>query len=190
MNSLPGDATNTRVIAQSGSYYLSGPLDVLLGKTNGIAVTVPDITLDMNGFTIHRTTAPGGASVLVSTARVVIRDGRIDSFLNGVSNTATGDTTRLERITVSNCSGYGFSLGLNASLTDCTATKNPGGSFSVSDRAVLDRCAASGNLAGAGFLAGTSPALTACVVQGHTGTCGLSAGTFSISTNVCPAASR
>ena len=179
VNSLAGDATNARVISQPGSYYLSGPLDVLLGKTNGIAITAPDVTLDLNGFTIHRTSAPVGAGILVSAARAIIRDGRIDSFLNGVSTTATGDTIRLERMTASNCSGYGFSLAVNASLTDCTATKNTGGGFSAGDSGVFDRCVASGNLSAAGFQVGTASMLTACVVREHIGTLGMEVGPFS-----------
>ena len=44
----PGDANNTFIISQAGSYYLTGNITGESGK-NGISIQAEDVTLDLNG---------------------------------------------------------------------------------------------------------------------------------------------
>src|SRR4051812_10008933 len=47
----PGDGSNTFVISQPGSYYLTGNITGAAGK-HGISVQADDVTLDLNGFAL------------------------------------------------------------------------------------------------------------------------------------------
>src|SRR5450432_439228 len=53
----PGDANNHFIINQPGSYYLTGNLSV--SEPTGIAVEAADVTIDLNGFEIARSTGEG-----------------------------------------------------------------------------------------------------------------------------------
>src|SRR3954452_23800400 len=56
----PGDADANAVLRNPGSYYLTGNFDVTKGA--GIRVTMPDVTLDLNGYEIRP--AAGNASAM------------------------------------------------------------------------------------------------------------------------------
>src|SRR6478735_5297203 len=45
----PGDASNTFIISAPGSYYLTGNLTGVSGKS-GIQINADDVSLDLNGF--------------------------------------------------------------------------------------------------------------------------------------------
>ena len=47
----PGDASNSFVISQPGSYYLTGNINGSGGK-NGISIQADGVTLDLNGFAL------------------------------------------------------------------------------------------------------------------------------------------
>ena len=47
----PGDATNTFIISQPGSYYFTGNITGTSGK-HGISIQANDVTLDLNGFAL------------------------------------------------------------------------------------------------------------------------------------------
>lgn len=52
-NVTPGDAPGYPVtISRSGSYRLTGNLTVADADTGGIVITVPNVTLDLNGFSL------------------------------------------------------------------------------------------------------------------------------------------
>lgn len=94
------------VISQPGSYKLSGNLSVPV-NTNGIVITVSNVTLDLNGFTISApaaTCGPGSPSCFNPFAgitsnfganNVAVRNGIISGFayqmfLQGSGNLAEG----------------------------------------------------------------------------------------------------
>jgi hypothetical protein len=59
----PGDANYEAIISAAGSYYLTGNLHV--AKTHGIDVTVPDVTIDLNGFQIDRASGSPGEGITI-----------------------------------------------------------------------------------------------------------------------------
>jgi hypothetical protein len=97
-------------IINSGSYYLTGNLEITSGF--GIAINAGDVTLDLNGFTISSTEAkPTSYGIVLSLgkANITIRNGHIRS---GTTYDAGGGTF---------VSGPGFSSGIyGLSLSCCT----------------------------------------------------------------------
>ncbi|WP_367870517.1 hypothetical protein [Luteolibacter sp. Populi] len=116
-------ATNITV---SGSYYLSGNITVASG--NGITISTPNVSLDLNGFTIRTSAASstGTAISLSSSANnVTISNGQINGlFFYGVYNPSGS----LKNVTVRDlivqgptARGIGI-LGSNRFVENCTVT--------------------------------------------------------------------
>ena len=64
------------VLSASGSYYLTANLAVATGDV--IQITAPNVTLDLNGFTISTTAAsPSGTAVSIKNSRVTVCNGFI-----------------------------------------------------------------------------------------------------------------
>jgi len=87
-NVTPGDTAGFPVtISQPGSYRLSSNLTVPSGQS-AITITVPNVTIDLNGFSITTTVqpSPGGAvsinySGTVPPRHISIANGFIDGFV-------------------------------------------------------------------------------------------------------------
>lgn len=84
---VPGTPINALplTINASGNYYLTR--DLSLGVTgSAITVNADDVTIDLNGFTLHGaglgTTAVGANTV----SRLTVRNGHINSFGTGIDN--------------------------------------------------------------------------------------------------------
>lgn len=96
---VPGNANSMHRITQPGSYYLSNNLDVT--TTDGIEINASGVTLDLNGFTIFRTStaSANGAAIEINAsglANIWIKNGHItggvtfDPELTGDRFTGTG----------------------------------------------------------------------------------------------------
>ena len=79
-------------INAAGSYYLTGNLSVTSGSA--ITISVDDVTLDLNGFTLSSTASPAsGTAILIpsgSKANITIRNGQIrgtTTFSGGIFTT-------------------------------------------------------------------------------------------------------
>ena len=85
----PGDASNHFVINQSGSYFLTGNLDVT--KTNGIRVNVANVTIDLNGYQIARASGSGGDGITLRPAAdgCTVTNGSITGFGNAIDTITT-----------------------------------------------------------------------------------------------------
>src|SRR5437762_1154008 len=62
----PGDANNDFIINQRGSYYLTGNLAII--KATGIQINVSDVTVDLNGFEISRSSGSGNCINITPTS--------------------------------------------------------------------------------------------------------------------------
>ena len=72
----PGDATSVVRITQPGSYYLTGNITGVAGKS-GVVIAANNVTLDLNGFNIHG--GDSGVSTTVSLWKdIEVRNGSID----------------------------------------------------------------------------------------------------------------
>jgi hypothetical protein len=139
-NVTPGDAAGFPItISQPGSYKLTTNLFVPAG-TAGIEITAPNVTLDLNGFTISSTntcyqeanqsvtcSGPNLAKHGITTGKgSVIRNGVIQGFA-GVGVNLAGGRELLEGLTITEnrYSGINGSSGFkNVRVIDCDIELN------------------------------------------------------------------
>lgn len=173
-------------ISASGSYYLTTNLTG--GTTgDGITITVDNVTLDLNGFTLAGN--PSYTGVVFSGARknVSVINGTVYNWLRGGVMATNSTGCLFERLRISNCSSAGLSAGFNSTIKDCVATANNHG-IVASNGCNIATCVISGNsgtglrsAGGAvianctvvsngfyGILAGLGSTVTHCTVQGNT----------------------
>lgn len=122
----PGDATAFFKITAGGSYYLTGNL-VVTGDTYAILVNAPDVTIDLNGYTIVRASG--------STTKALVRAGSSTysnvTIKNGTVKNAGGhgidlyNNSRVENVTVVNPGQHGIFMGTRCIVSDCIVD-NPG----------------------------------------------------------------
>jgi len=178
----PGDATNTFIITNPGSYYFVGNITGAAGK-NGISVRANDVTLDLNGFALL---SPGGANlrgvdVPSAISNFTVRNGSVRGWsIAGVK--ADAATTLAEKLNLSgNAGGYGLMVGNGSMVRDCVASANASGfylpdrtmavncistintanGFTATSYVLLSECTSSRN-SGIGFLLGSSTSLSRC----------------------------
>jgi len=127
---LPAGVTtsaNTEyIISQSGSYYLSR--DIVTAKQEGISITATNVTLDLNGFRISRTSV-GGSGITISAAEhCTVMNGTIEGFSNGI-NAAAGGSSRganFKALRIIGCNLNGIIAGVYATVEDCTLMDGSG----------------------------------------------------------------
>ncbi|MFM9956781.1 MAG: right-handed parallel beta-helix repeat-containing protein [Phycisphaerales bacterium] len=135
----PGDASDQFKITQPGSYFLDSNIKIAEGKTWGLAVLAPAVTLDLNGFTIDGNNVGQNGGIRVDAASVLIRNGTIRNvYLNGLAATnflggSPGMT--VENIRVLDVTGpssflsqtVGIRTGRGAIVRDCYVNNAPAG---------------------------------------------------------------
>jgi hypothetical protein len=117
---------------------------------NGISVTAPGVTIELNGFQISRSSGAGGDGITIDPAahRSVVKNGSIRGFAYGVqcarplSFVAEGGA--LLQLTVTACSSYGLAGGQNWQVDGCRADEN-GGVGIYASRGTITNCVASRN---------------------------------------------
>lgn len=170
----PGDANYHFVISAAGSYFLTGNLAVT--KTNGIHVTVPGVTIDLNGFQISRSAGSGGDGVtLDATAhRCTINTGSISGFAYGLHCLLSGTHAHggsFVRVTAAGCSSFGISAGDGWQLEGCHSHDNAGTAIFSGNNAILSNCVIYNNTGSlqSGLLVGNSSTLTNCTAYNTQG---------------------
>jgi hypothetical protein len=154
----PGDVTNSFVISQPGSYYLSSNILGEAGK-NGIIINSMDVTLDLNGFTLKGVAGSlSGIYQPTFYVNVIIHNGIVTAWDKHGIDTRI-DYGRIEKIIATNNGGWGITNAtagtFSSRIIDCQAGLNGriiantggirGGSFSV-----IRDCAVTKNI-GAGI---------------------------------------
>ena len=92
---LTGDATAQIVIAQPGSYFLTGNITIT-GARAGIAIAASDVTLDLQGFTINGSaTAPAGIDFRGSQKGCRVFNGHIQGLPAGTGVRSSGSGNRI-----------------------------------------------------------------------------------------------
>ena len=171
----PGAGTDQHVISQPGSYYLTGNLAVTL--TDGIQVSAPDVTVDLNGFQVRRTEGSGGVGINISSdsLRVVVRNGSVaGSFDVGVRGVPGLVGARFQHLAVTNC-GVGFIASDNAQIENCTAHDNVGTGIRAGNGSVVTKCVADNN-GGIGIQVVDSSTVTNCTATRNRGEAGIKTG--------------
>jgi parallel beta-helix repeat protein len=192
----PGDTNFEFIIAQAGSYYLTGNLNV--AKDNGIHVTAAGVTVDLNGFQIARTSGSGfGILVEAAANNCAIRNGSITGFLsNGIFASTSSRGGAISHVTASNCSvglvagsgwridncnahdnfGFGIGTATGCTVSYCTASNNAGTGFNIGAGCTMLSCSASNNQGGFGIATGNGCALIHCTARNNTSASSVSAG--------------
>lgn len=184
----PGSATARHRISSAGSYYLTGPLTVS-DNVAAIEILVPNVTIDLNGYTISASTLFGSPTngVHVTDNAVngafTLRNGTIRGFAQqGVWVESATPQVRLEGVTVLDCNvgaevsspaivegcvfssntSSGLVCGSSAIVTGCIARLNGGDGLRLSDGGVMKDCVVSQN-SGDGLRAGAASGGSAVV---------------------------
>jgi parallel beta-helix repeat protein len=156
----PGDADSLFKITQPGSYYLTGNITGVAGKS-GIIIAAEDVWLDLNGFTLRG--VPGsraGINVTMASKKVRISNGFCrDWSISGISMGGSTGPNQIERVTASGNQIDGFSVG-NTTLFECTAVNNVQNGITVGTGQVLE-CVAADN-GGSGFSLGGNVLVRGC----------------------------
>jgi len=164
----PGDGPGFPVtISASGSYRLTGSLDVGAGAT-AIVVTGDHVTLDLNGFKITAPQAadasPWPSGVEAYGAWLRIRNGTILGFLDGIISYSV--PIIVDGVQVEGAGGYGIvSSGLSV-ISDSIAVGNAASGIWVGAASTVRGCTAINN-AGIGIRAGASAQVTGNNVDGN-----------------------
>jgi len=155
VNTLPGDATSTHVISQSGSYYLTARIVGEIDKS-GILILADDVTLDLNGFSLQGVAGSidgitvGTLVLPVNNLRVhngVIRDwGRrgIDGDL--ANNCLIEDVRAFRNGETGIRAGAGVSPPMGPVVRNCVSQGNALNGFQI-ENGVIESCVAADNLA-------------------------------------------
>lgn len=153
----PGNASGTFVISQPGSYYLTGNLAAVAGKS-GIIVTATEVTLDLCGFTITGTPT-SSAGVYVDnggSGRTIVRNGHIRGFQQDGVHLAVSGIAPLCTVEDMVLSGNGTTSGAGVRAVSgagqggvvirrCTATSNYQG-INVDKAGTIEDCAVYGSI--------------------------------------------
>jgi len=186
LQSLTGDANSQYVISQSGSYYLTGNITAVNGL-NGVFVTAPHVTIDLNGFALLGIAGSGHAIVSNTAADgLCVRNGAISGWGGmGVNLTNVTSQARIEFVNVDHCVGGGISMSQRGFVSYCavnacgtfgiaalngvrivqcvvTATTGTGDGISADYGSVIQDCSCTEN-GGAGFVSnGTGVLIVGC----------------------------
>jgi hypothetical protein len=171
----PGNATNTFIISQPGSYYITGNITGAPNK-HGISVQANDVTLDLNGFALVSGGGAGLRGVDVPSAQTnfTIRNGTIRGWTGGGVRSDAAGNTLAEKLTLSGNTGApGISVGNGALVRDCVASAN-GTGIQTADRCQVISCISTVNT-GNGFVVTNYVTLTDCT-SSRNGAAGIFAG--------------
>ena len=192
----PGDATALFVISQPGSYYLTGNLSGVSGKS-GILISADDVTLDLGGFRLFG--GPGslrGITLAGFRAGLQIRNGTIVGWggdgLGGVADSSTiqGIKSRANGgwglngsgsygLRIEGCSALTNGLALASTggirggnagslILDCTSSYNTGSGFSVENGSEVSGSTSAAN-SGSGFSAASNCTILNCNAYANAG---------------------
>jgi parallel beta-helix repeat protein len=138
-STAPGDQTNLFRIEVPGSYYLTGNITGVSGKS-GIYISSSRVTLDLNGFAVEGVDGALYGIHANGAHGITVRNGHVYNWRHGVQLQETLGCI-VESISVRDTTEDGFKIGRGATVRDCTATNcSPG--FDIFEDATLTSCTA------------------------------------------------
>jgi parallel beta-helix repeat protein len=157
ISSLPYTITNP------GSYYVTANLTGVSGS-DGIDIATNNVTLDLNGFTLHGAGAGEGINVVNPAKNVAIRNGVVDSWSGVGVNALNAYNSQFERL-CSSSNLDGLYVGSNSVVLVCTASQIRNiGIYAVNNNTFKD-CVASAS--SSGFYLGNNNTLIGCTASGN-----------------------
>lgn len=118
------------VIDEPGAYILTSNLDGQPGQY-GIIVSADNVTIDLNGFTLQGDGGEGGHGVFLTFNQDEVRpftdltvtNGHIDGW-GGDGINGEGEHILVDRVTVTNNTGYGIRVSIGNAVRHCIARGN------------------------------------------------------------------
>lgn len=140
----PGDTDSVFRIDVPGSYYLTGNVTGVAGKS-GIEIVVSNVTLDLNGFALVG--VPGSREGIngpsTGVVNVAVSNGSLASWgTYGVDLATNTANIRLKHLTVRNCAQIGLRVGFNSVVSECSAFGCATGGIYASDGCTIAYCTA------------------------------------------------
>ncbi len=167
----PGDADSFIRITQSGSYYLSGNITGVSGKS-GIEIAAANVTIDLNGFTLKGVAGSltGITLGMLNPDNIKIRDGIVTGWGAAGINLASSNGISCEVIDVlaNENAGHGIHVGQLAKVTDCQANLNTGnGIMATYSGTIILNCITHYNTLN-GITSQNGGTITNCAAYGNT----------------------
>lgn len=201
----PGGGAVKHVISASGSYYLTGNIVVTTNGQVGIAVQAPNVTIDLNGFSMIGN-GIGDDAIRIDDGftflpGIVVRNGTIRNWVKEGVDAFYTKNCRIENVTVNDCSnGWGLIAGNGSVFTNCTVSGCPIGivatrgstlrdctaigntlGIQIGEGGTASGCSATGSTAGPGFQVFNGSTLTNCTAYDNRGATGFG---FEVATGV------
>lgn len=153
----PGNAATVFLINTSGSYYLTGNLTGVSGKS-GLQITADDVEIDLRGFTLTGVTGASIGINFASRTRVTVRNGIVRNWPNGGISGVGSASARLSGLTTELNGGNGIFVGESGLVTDCVSRGNTGTAVGIitGARSQVLRCLANSNASNGISVAGES----------------------------------
>lgn len=164
------NASNDFIINTAGSYYLSANFTAT--KPTAILINVPDVTLDLNGFELQRTSGTGdGIALAASADGVMIINGSIRGFITGVNGQSANPFPRgctFRSLRIRSCANAGLGAGYAAIVENCSVI-GCGMGFMALDRSVISNCTVDTCNGAYGIFAGATVTISGCSVTNVSG---------------------
>ncbi len=175
----PGDADSIFRITQPGSYYLTGNLAGVAGKS-GIEIAASNVTIDLGGFEL-RGMLGATAAVVTEGGRsgISLRNGSVQDWLDFAIDLRNASGGALSDLRVDNINATGIFVGDDYSITECIVQSGFDG-IRAGFRATISHCNVS-NTAIVGVRAGESSIIDSCIVSAN-GAGGIVAGDSAVIT--------
>jgi hypothetical protein len=148
----PGDTSDSFIITNPGSYYLTTNF-IASSSKNGIRIATNNVTIDLNGFGFDGAGQGGlGIRIITSIRRqnITVRNGSVRNWTSTGIELSFGLNVFVENVLVTGNGGNGIEAGENSVIKDCLAYTNANsGSFlagiTTTQGSVVENCAADFN---------------------------------------------
>ena len=136
----PGDAGNSFIISQPGSYYLTGNISGVSGQ-HGIAINADNVALDLNGFSMVGI-GTNSAIIITGHTNIVIRNGTLRGWNAGIDTPGVNSKMRVEKVNAISITATGITVAPNSVVADCVAESCSAGGITGGANALIERCQA------------------------------------------------
>lgn len=151
------------VIAQPGSYFLTGNLRGGGAGATAITVLAENVTIDMRGFEIGPSEVGAfNRGIEVEGDNVQIANGTIRGCLDSGIYAVLGDDGNFENLRLVGNAGFGLITTRDATIRRCIALSNTLAGLRCDSTAVIEGCRAQSN-GGVGIQVGARSSVSACV---------------------------
>ena len=163
----PGDANSVYKISLPGSYYLTGNVQGVAGKS-GIEIASGGVTLDLMGFSVIGTGS--GVEYGINTSGsslsgVTVRNGVVRGWAaNGIEFSGTTDSPHIEGIHAVSNGGIGINTGPGSRVLNCTVESNASIGMIIGAGSAAEGCVARDNV-GVGIQTSSGCSLRGCVAS-------------------------